>query len=131
MKHTVLKGLHIVMVLFVVLKNLWSGMAIMTEDTATASFFLELGFSNDGIMMLGMLAVACAGLILIPQTYIIGNLITASMTFLIICFNLLEENLWEAITEVPFLLLIVVMVRLNHPYINRYQWIDVMFERDS
>ena len=119
------------MVLFVVLKNLWSGMAIMTEDTATASFFLELGFSNDGIMMLGMLAVACAGLILIPQTYIIGNLITASMTFLIICFNLLEENLWEAITEVPFLLLIVVMVRLNHPYINRYQWIDVMFERDS
>ena len=57
-------------------------------------------------------------LILFPKTFVWGNFLMATGILMIICFQLLNKDLKGAAVEIPFLLLNLVIIYLQHPFKN-------------
>lgn len=127
MKPKGIKAAHLLLVLIVVVQNLWDA-CFMIESPSLSSYQTVLG---EKIIFIGWLSFFCAVLILFPFTYMTGQLLTVFKIALLILFLLKGEKLNEVFSEVPLLVVSVLLARYGHPFSNRYSWRDMMLERET
>ncbi len=88
---------------------MWSGKPEMLE------MFERWHFNSGAVKLTGAITMLSAMLILWPPTFIAGNFLMAAGILLIICLQLSVQSLKGAAIEVPFLLLNLLIIYLQHP----------------
>jgi len=77
--------------------------------------FNKFNVGKSGVLVLGAFTVLGAILVLFPKTFVYGNFITAAGILFIIALELNHRDLKGATIELPFLLLSLVILYLQHP----------------
>lgn len=109
------KILSTVLILLVVFMGFKQGYGMLTIKPQMLEMFGKWGFNKTGIAVNGIITILSAILILFPRTFIWGNFIMAAGILLIMCFELLHKDFKGAAIELPFLLLNLAILYLNHP----------------
>jgi DoxX-like family len=109
------KILNSILILVAVFMGLKQGWAMLTGKTEMMEMFSKWNFNKTGLMINGVIIIISALLILYPKTFLWGNFLMAAGILLIICFHLLDKDLKGMAIELPFLLLNLVIIYLQHP----------------
>lgn len=80
----------------------------------------SLGIDNNLRWVIGIWSMLSAILILFPQTFFTGNLLRAILLLLMMAFALKVGNYKFALIEVPFLMMPLILIYLEHPFKNSY-----------
>lgn len=107
-----------ILMLVAVYMGIKQGYAMFSGKSEMIDLFGKWGFNKTGLMINGAITIIAALLILFPKTFLWGNFLMAAGILLIICFHLLDKNLKGMAIELPFLLLNLVIVYLQHPLKN-------------
>jgi hypothetical protein len=94
------------------------GLAMLTGKPEMLELFGKWGIGKSGVMINGMVTILSAVLILFPKTFIWGNFLMGAGILLIIFFQISERDFNGAIIELPFLLLNLLIIYLQHPLKN-------------
>lgn len=121
MINVVIKHIILLIIVFVLMKEIFNGIDIINLYNSLINVFLEWGFSTKGIIILGIITIMCSILLLIPYTFVWVNCLIASKSFLIIFLYLLDSNIKAAFLESPLLFLIIVMVYFKYPFISNIE----------
>jgi hypothetical protein len=111
----ILKILNAALILFAVFMGIKQGWAMLNGKPEMLDMFTKWNIGKTGVMLFGAVTLLSALLILYPGTFLWGNFLMAATILLIICFHLLNKNLKGAAIELPFLLINLVIVYLQHP----------------
>lgn len=84
----------------------------------SAKMMSELGISESFIPFLALFTIAVGVLLLIPQTYFLGNVLNAVSILLIMCLAAQAGNLKMMLIEIPFLAMPLIMIALKYPFKN-------------
>ena len=114
----VLKIINSVLILVAFFMGLKQGYAMLSGKPEMVQMFSKWNFSKTAIMINGAVTIIAALLILFPKTFVWGNFLMATGILMIICFQLLNKDLKGAAVEIPFLLLNLVIIYLQHPFKN-------------
>lgn len=118
----VVKILSSVLILVALYMGLKQGWAMVSGKPVMVEMFSKWNVGKDGLTIIGAFTIIGAVLVLFPQTFLWGNFITAAGILLIICFHLNEtgvtvaEKLKGVAIELPFLVLSLVIIYLQHPF---------------
>ena len=77
--------------------------------------FGKWNIGKQGVMALGVFTLLSVVLLLMPKTFVWGNFLMAAGILLIICFHLVDRDLKAVAIELPFLLLNLAILYLQHP----------------
>lgn len=77
--------------------------------------FGKWNFTKTGLMINGAITMLSALLIIFPKTFVWGNFLMAAGILLIICLHLADKDLKGVGIELPFLLLNLLIIYLQHP----------------
>ncbi|MGE9310117.1 DoxX family protein [Niabella sp. CJ426] len=111
----VLKIINAALILVAVFMGLKQGYAMFSGKPEMLDMFGKWGFNKSGLMINGAITIIAALFILIPKTFVWGNFLMAAGILLIICFHLLDKDFKGVLVELPFLLLNLVIIYLQHP----------------
>lgn len=111
----ILKIINAVLILVSVFMGFKQGYAMFSGKPEMMEMFGKWGFSKTGLMINGAFTILAAILILFPKTFVWGNFLMAAGILLIICFHLLDKDLKGVAVEIPFLLLSLLIIYLQHP----------------
>ncbi len=111
----VLKIINAALMLVAVFMGLKQGYAMFSGKPEMLEMFGKWGFTKSGLMINGAVTMIAALLILFPKTFVWGNFLMAAGILLIICFHLLDKDFKGVLVELPFLLLNLVIIYLQHP----------------
>lgn len=111
----ILKILNSILILCAVFMGLKQGYAMFSGKAEMLELFSKWNFSKTAVMINGAITMISALLILFPKTFVWGNFIMAAGILMIICFQLLDKDLKGVAVEIPFLLLNLVIIYLQHP----------------
>lgn len=113
----VISGFLILFSAFMGVKHGWSGLNFKPGDTGPfAHFQQQLNLGRATLKVFAILTILGGLLLLAPQTFLVGNLLNISLfLFLIIRFLMIGE-IKMAATEIPFLLIPVLLIVLKHPF---------------
>ncbi|MGN7787069.1 DoxX family protein [Niabella sp. 22666] len=111
----VLKIINAALMLVAVFMGLKQGYAMFSGKPEMLEMFGKWGFNKSGLMINGAVTMIAALLILFPKTFVWGNFLMAAGILLIICFHLLDKDFKGVLVELPFLLLNLVIIYLQHP----------------
>jgi hypothetical protein len=111
----VLKIINAALILVAVFMGLKQGYAMFSGKPEMLDMFGKWGFNKTGLMINGAITIIAALFILFPKTFVWGNFLMAAGILLIICFHLLDRDLKGVLVELPFLLLNLVIIYLQHP----------------
>jgi len=114
----VLKIINSVLILVAFFMGFKQGYAMLSGKPEMVQMFSKWNFSKTAIMINGAVTIIAALLILFPKTFVWGNFLMATGILMIICFQLLNKDLKGAAVEIPFLLLNLVIIYLQHPFKN-------------
>jgi hypothetical protein len=95
--------------------GLKQGWAMISGKPAMLEMFRSWNFGRTAMIAFGGLTLLSAVLILFPASFLWGNFLMAASILLIVCFQLQEHNIKGAAIELPFLLLNLLIVYLQHP----------------
>ena len=95
--------------------GLKQGYAMFSAKPEMLEMFNKWGFSKTAVMINGAITMVSALLILHPKTFVWGNFIMAAGVLMIMCLHLLDKDLKDALIELPFLLLNLIIIYLQHP----------------
>jgi hypothetical protein len=109
------KIVNAILILFALYMGIKQGSAMFTGKPEMTAMFSKWNFNKTGLMILGAFTIIGAILVLFPKTFIWGNFISAAGILLIIAFHLSDKDLKGAAIELPFLLLSLVIIYLQHP----------------
>ncbi|KAA2242562.1 hypothetical protein F0L74_08485 [Chitinophaga agrisoli] len=112
---TILKIVNSIFILFAVYMGFKQGWAMYTGQPEMLTLFNRWHLGKTGMAVNGIITIISALLILYPRTFIWGNFLMAACILLIICFHLLEKDLKGAAIELPFFLLNLIIIYLQHP----------------
>lgn len=110
-----LKILNVILIIVAVFMGFKQGYAMFSLKPEMSALFGKWNFPSTGIMVFGALTILSAILILIPKTFLWGNFLMAAGILLIICFHLQHKDLKGVAVELPFLLLNLLIIYLQHP----------------
>jgi len=113
-----LKIINSALILFAVYMGLKQGWAMLNSDPKMLDMFSKWNFSKAAVKIFGAVTMISSLLILFPKTFIIGNFLMATTILLIICFHLSGKDLKGAAIELPFFILNLVIIYLQHPLIK-------------
>ena len=88
---------------------------MITGKPEMTEMFGKWNFNKTGLTIMGIITILGAVLILFPKTFLLGNFITAAGILLIIVFHLNDKDLKGVAIELPFLLLSLLIIYLQHP----------------
>lgn len=91
------------------------GWAMVTGKAEMLTMFGKWHFSNRGLFIFGIITLLSSALIIFPETFIWGNVLMAITIMFIICLQLSIKELKGAAIEVPFLLMNLLAIYLQHP----------------
>ncbi len=108
----IIKSALILVAVFMGTKHGWN---MLTAKPEMLEMFGKWNFSKNAVMINGAVTLLASVLILFPKTFVWGNFLMAAGILLIICLQLLDKDLKGAAIEIPFLLLNLVIIYLQHP----------------
>lgn len=111
----ILKIINSILILGAVFMGLKQGYAMFSGKTEMMEMFGKWCLTKTGLAINGLVTMLAALLILFPKTFMWGNFLMAAGILLIICFHLLDKNLKGVGIEIPFLLLNLLIIYLQHP----------------
>lgn len=114
----VIKIINSVLILVAVFMGFKQGYAMLSGDPKMVEMFSKWNFSKTALMINGGVTIISAILIFFPKTFVYGNFLMATGILLIICLHLLDKDLKGVAIELPFLLLNMVIIYLQHPLKN-------------
>ncbi|KIO78209.1 hypothetical protein TH53_04995 [Pedobacter lusitanus] len=111
----ILKIINSVLILFALYMGVKQGWAMFSGKAPMLEMFSKWDMGKNSVMVLGVITMIGAVLVLFPRTFLIGNFITAAGILLIAAFHLGDKDLKGFAIELPFLLLSLVIIYLQHP----------------
>lgn len=111
----ILKILNSVLILFAVFMGTKHGWNMLTAKPEMLEMFGKWNFSKNAVIVNGAITLLASVLILFPKTFVWGNFLMAAGILMIICLQLLNKDLKGVAIEIPFLLLNLVIIYLQHP----------------
>jgi len=111
----IFKIINSILILGAVFMGFKQGYAMFSGKPEMMEMFGKWGFGKTGLMINGAVTILAAVLILFPKTFVWGNFLMAAGILLIICFHLLDKDLKGVAVELPFLLLNLLIIYLQHP----------------
>ena len=111
----ILKILNSALILVAVFMGMKQGYAMLSGKPEMLEMFSKWNFSKTAVMINGAVTMIAALLILFPKTFVWGNFLMAAGILMIICLQLLNKDLKGAAIEIPFLLLNLAIIYLQHP----------------
>ena len=111
----IVKIFNSALILIAVFMGLKQGWAMFTGKPEMIEMFSKWHFNKTGLMINGAITLISALLILYPKTFVWGNFLMATGILLIICLHLLNKDLKGVVIELPFLLLNLIIIYLQHP----------------
>lgn len=111
----ILKILNSALILFAVFMGAKHGWNMLTAKPEMLEMFGKWNFSKNAVMINGAVTLLASILILFPKTFVWGNFLMAAGILMIICLQLLNKDLKGVAIEIPFLLLNLVIIYLQHP----------------
>ena len=118
----IIKILSSVLILLALYMGIKQGWAMLSGKPEMVDMFNKWSVGKLALSFVGAVTIIGAVLILFPQTFLWGNFISAAVILLIICFHLNEtsistaERLKGVAIELPFLLLSLIIIYLQHPF---------------
>lgn len=110
-----LKILNSILILFAVFMGIKHGWNMLVAKPEMLEMFEKWGLEKNVVIISGAVTLLASVLILFPKTFVWGNFLMAVGILLIICMQLLHKDLKGAAIEIPFLLLNLVIIYLQHP----------------
>lgn len=107
--------LNSVLMLAAVFMGFKQGYAMLNGKPEMLEMFSKWNFSKNAVIVNGVVTLLASVLILFPKTFVWGNFLMAAGILLIICLQLLNKDLKGVTIEIPFLLLNLVIIYLQHP----------------
>ena len=111
----ILKIINSALIIIAVFMGFKQGYAMLSGKPEMIEMFSKWNFSKTSLMANGAVTIIAAILILFPKTFVYGNFLMAAGILLIICLHLLDKDLKGVAIELPFLLLNLVIIYLQHP----------------
>lgn len=111
----ILKIFNSALILFAVFMGARHGWNMLTAKPEMLEMFGKWNFSKNAVILNGAVTLLASLLILFPKTFVWGNFLMAAGILMIICLQLLYKDLRGAAIELPFLLLNLVIIWLQHP----------------
>lgn len=115
----IIKILNSALILFAVFMGFKQGYAMASGKPEMLQLFEKWGLGTNAVMVNGLITILAALLILHPKTFVWGNFLMAAGILLIICFHLQHKDLKGVMLELPFLLVNLVILYLQHPLKTR------------
>ncbi|WP_418360934.1 DoxX family protein [Sphingobacterium detergens] len=109
------KIINSILILVAVFMGFKQGYAMFSGKPEMMEMFGKWGFTKTGLTVNGLITIVTSLLILFPKTFIWGNFLMSAGILLIICFHLLDKDLKGMAIEIPFLLLNLIIIYLQHP----------------
>jgi len=94
------------------------GIAMAMGKPEMIEMFGKWNINKTGIQILGVIGLVASVFLLFPQTFVWGNLITAAMILFIMVQFLKARDLKGVLIELPFLLLPLLLIYLQHPLVK-------------
>jgi DoxX-like family len=95
--------------------GLKQGYAMLSGKIAMMELFGKWNFGKSFVAIYGVITILSAFLILFPKTFVWGNFVMAATILLLICLHLQDKDLKGAAIEIPFILLNLLTIYLQHP----------------
>lgn len=111
----ILKIINGILILVAVFMGFKQGWAMFSGKPEMLDLFAKWNFSKTAVMINGAITMAAALLIPFPKTFVWGNFLMAAGILMILCLQLLHKDLKGAAIELPFLLLNLIIIYLQHP----------------
>ncbi|MDF7813901.1 hypothetical protein [Hymenobacter sp. YC55] len=110
----IISGLLLLVSVYLSFQHGWAGLA-QNFTPEQANLMAELGINKPLLTVTSSVSLAVGVLLLFPQTFLVGNLLSAAGVLLLMGLALNTGNLRLAAIEVPFLLLPLALIWLKHP----------------
>ena len=111
----ILKILNALLILFAVFMSTKHGWNMLMAKPEMLEMFGKWHFSKNAVIINGGITLLASILILFPKTFVWGNFLMAAGILMIICMQLLHKDLKGVLVEIPFLLLNLIIIYLQHP----------------
>jgi uncharacterized protein (DUF983 family) len=111
----ILKVLNSILILGAVYMGFKQGYAMFSGKAEMMEMFSKWGFTKTAVMINGAVTILAALMIVFSKTFVWGNFLMAAGILMILCLQLLNKDLKGAAVELPFLLLNMVIIYLQHP----------------
>lgn len=111
----IIKILNSILMIFAVFMGMKHGWGMLTAKPEMLEMFGKWNFNKNAVVINGIITLLASVLILFPKTFVWGNFLMAAGILMIICLQLLHKDLNGAAIEIPFLLLNLVIIYLQHP----------------
>ncbi len=111
----ILKIINSLLIIFAVFMGTRHGWNMVTAKPEMLEMFGKWNFGKNAVVLNGAITLLASLLILFPKTFIWGNFLMAAGILMILCLQLLHKDLRGAAIEIPFLLLNLVILWLQHP----------------
>lgn len=111
----ILKILNSILILFAVFMGAKHGWNMLTAKPEMLEMFGKWNLGKTAVIVNGSITLLASVLILFPRTFVWGNFLMATGILMIICLQLLNKDLKGVAIEVPFLLLNLIILYLQHP----------------
>ncbi|TCC92461.1 hypothetical protein EZ428_11670 [Pedobacter frigiditerrae] len=108
-----------VLLIVVVIMGFKQGIAMFNGNEVVLEMFGKFNFSRFWVKVLGGLTILAAIMVLFPQTYVVGNVLMASLILLILCLQLSIMDIRGAMIEVPFLLMNLALIYFQYPTVKK------------
>ncbi|PKK37124.1 hypothetical protein BWI96_07145 [Siphonobacter sp. SORGH_AS_0500] len=111
----ILKIINSILIFIAVFMGMKQGYAMFSGKAEMLEMFGKWNFSKTAIMVNGLVTMIAALLILFPKTFVWGNFLMAAGILMIICLHALDKDLKGVAIEIPFLLMNLIIIYLQHP----------------
>ncbi|TKC65739.1 hypothetical protein FBD94_03840 [Pedobacter hiemivivus] len=108
-----------VLLILVILMGLKQGMAMFSGNEAMLAMFGKFNFNRFWVKAIGLLTIVAAIMVLHPHTFVVGNILMASLILLILCLQLSIMDIRGAMIEVPFLLMNLSLIYFQYPTVKK------------
>ena len=110
-----LKIFNVILILFAVFMGFKQGGAMLMGKVEMLELFGKWNIGKTGVMLIGIVTVFSSAMMLFPKTFVWGNFLMAAGILLIMAFHLSDKNLKGFLIELPFFLLSLIIIYLQHP----------------
>ena len=111
----IISGLLTLVAAFMSLRHGWAGVR-GNLNPQEAQMMTSMGITQPMQLIIHGLTLLVGGLLLFPRTFLVGNLLSTMLFMVIIPFALSHGQVKIALTEVPFLLVALLLIWLGHPF---------------
>jgi hypothetical protein len=109
------KLINSVLILLAVFMGVKQGWLLLAGRSELQALLLKSEVGRNVILLMGLVTLICSLLLLHPRTFFWANFLLATFILLLLCLQLRQQNWAGMLTEIPFLLLHLLVLWLPHP----------------